>query len=176
MAALIGTRKHAIEAIEVNEEYEQTSAEKTGWMLLGGGSMRNAWLHIGTNVVYKVETWRNEGMDNATEAKRAAALRVLAWTNVRIPLTSLFKVESQEVLAMERIIGTLGTHSNKGSNAEHRREMLERGRLSDMHGDNFMFEDSSGKLVPVDMGSHRRKSHAEADHRVLRAGDGSCGW
>lgn len=166
---LIGTRAHAEQAVSLRGE----ASLPDEWQSLGGGSMRYVYLHKPTGVVYKIESWGMRGYGNSSEVLQARRLRQEKWDHVRIPKVSSFKVGRQSVVAMEYVDGVMGSESDPSFNKPAREEMYHKGRLEDMHGHNFLFENSTGKLVPVDIASPRVK-HGRQDSRVLTCGNGSA--
>lgn len=166
----VGNRKHAQFIAE--NGYDMTDNDE--WRYLSGGSMRFVFLHKPTGVVYKMESdsWGERGYGNAHEVNIARQLRKERWHHVRIPKVSLYNINGTKVIAMEYIEGSLGKDIARGDMMEAREEMYSKGRLADMHGENFKFEETTGKLVPIDMASPRVK-HGKQDMRVLKCGDGS---
>ena len=158
MPALIGNRAHAAEAVENYNALLDGFDSATGeWSCIGSGCFREAWLHMASDVVYKIEIDDSEpDYGNRAEWRNARALRRMLWENVYIPLTSLYVLPSgAEVIAMEHIDGTLG--KSQGSNSYYSKGYLELSRkagFSDMHGANFKIN-SKGKIVPIDMASER---------------------
>ena len=174
MAALIGTRHNAQRAVDIVNGVLNRGRD---WEYLTGGSIRSVLLHKPTNVVYKVEAdepWA-EGYNNADEIRNARALRRKSWVHVRIPATSGFTIDGRTVVAMEYVEGDLGRDVERTHNKPARQEIFDKGKLHDLHGDNFKFEHSTGKLVPIDLGCPRGPSNfdSEPDRRVLSCGDGS---
>lgn len=166
--ALIGTRAHAKIALSLG-----SGNTPEGWERLGIGGMRCVYRHIPTNVVYKVERCAEPAFGNVTEARQAQRLRRIKWNNVRIPLTSLFSVNGTPVVAMEYVEGTQGTNSPKRYRMEARQEMFDKGKMADMHGLNFVF-DENDNLVPIDLGSPTGgRDEYDPDGRVLTCGNGS---
>lgn len=180
MAARIGNRKNAETALAF---FEHTATPDKDWQRLSGGSYRACYLHKPTGVVYKVEDeYAGDTMGNRRELNNARLLRRMEWQGVRIPMTSGFNVKGESgdnlVLAMEYIEGKMGKDVKRSSYPAARRELYDRAGFSDMHGENFIFEKGSRKLVPIDLGSmllalgHGKAWHSR-DDRVLRCGDGS---
>lgn len=173
MPAAIGNRNHAKAALghHYNGKYK-------GWRRLGNGASRVAWLHIETDVVYKVQSWGNS-RDNETEYKNARECRKLQWERVRIPKMSIFRFPPKDkrrktkeaVIAMEHVKGRMGESIPKTHYVAARKELFEKGGFGDMHGLNFKVE---GRLfVPIDMGSDRfGKGWRSPDDRVLTCGGG----
>lgn len=179
MALAGATLELAIEAYAVVEEYRENWEMPEGWSMVGSGSFRTAVMHDETGIVYKVEDWRDDpDYSNRGEYETAEELRQIAWERVRIPDVVLFDTEHGDVLAMEYVSGTMGTASPSSEFREARKEMFEKGRLVDMHGDNFLFDDD-GYLVPVDLASPiadpDERPWEQPDASVLTCGDGMVG-
>jgi hypothetical protein len=174
----IGSHITASRAVEAYDFYMNVGCIPDGWSVLGQGSFRIALLHEPSGVVYKVENgYGDDGHNNIGEWATARLLRKMVWERVRIPATTLYQTTRGKVLAMESVVGVMGSASSPAMHSAARKEMFEKGQLADMHGENFIF-DTDGYLVPIDMGAER-VSHSDgwsyADDRVLTAGFGSVG-
>lgn len=165
---LIGSRTHALRAYEV----VQGLIEDNNFEHIGSGSMRDCLMHKETGVVYKVQTWECEDYTNDVELRNARTLRRRKFKHVRIPKTSGFTVNGALIIAMEMITGTLGTHADPKAAKAARKELFERCRFADMHGENFIIDENE-MIVPVDMGSPIHRSTIYADRRVLTCGNGN---
>jgi len=172
MAARIGTRRHAVEALELHNAC--LMADAPGWRQIGAGGFRNAYLHEPTRVVYKVGTATySQAHENPVEVRNARSLlRRCAnndqWINeyVRIPLTSGFDILGTLVVAMQFIEGTMGKDAKAPQEA---REALFSLKFGDMHGLNYIV-DAEGTLWPIDLASPRpgSRDYSGPDRRVLR--------
>ena len=170
---IIGNRKDAETALSLHRSSSWGSdAGGKDWTRIGSGSFRDCWLHKPTGVVYKIESNSYGGYTNASELRNARALKRESFMHVRIPKVSGFKIDRELVLAMEHVKGPLGSEVSTTEKPEARKELHEKCRFEDMHGANFIF-DEDGYIVPIDMGSTRRKSKEFADSRVLTCGGGS---
>lgn len=173
----IGSHRTANLAAEAYDFYVDVGNTPDGWEAIGEGSFRCALLHEASRVVYKIENdYGDEGYDNTGEWATARLLRKIVWERVRIPATTLYNTTRGPILAMEYVVGVMGSDSSPAMYAEARKEMFEKGQLVDMHGQNFIF-DENDYLVPVDMGAGRARNDgwSFADRRVLTAGDGLVG-
>lgn len=168
----IGTARHA-RAAYANAHGLTWDAD---FSLFGSGGMRTAMLHKPTNVVYKVESnYTEPEFGNRAEYRNAKLLSRIDWRNVYIPKVSLYTVEDSKVLAMEYIEGSTGRelaaviYADDEPQLAHlswpgRLEFHLRGRLADMHGENFKIDDK-GRFVPIDLGSSRYRT--EGDRRIF---------
>lgn len=185
--AHIGNRAHATfihnwyhDLNRSNMTYEERKSARVllrkapdGWLRLGNGSYRVVYLHIDTNVVYKVEVRLadGEGYDSATEVRHAQRLRRGSdngriASHLRIPVTSGFRIGEYMVVAMEAVRGAM-LDGYSGKHVKGRVQLLELGKFEDMHCYNYIVE-RGGVVVPIDMASPRvRDAVMNADSRVL---------
>lgn len=172
---LIGQRDHAEEALRMHNGESLRTTPIGHWGRFSSGSMRNVFHHIPTGVVYKVDSWMDEGYDNLSELRNARKLRRRTYKYVYIPKTSAFRITGAVVIAMEYIEGPMGRDVNRDDYLEARQELFERCRFADMHGDNFKFilDGAMPKIAPIDMGSELVGLDCDPDDRVLSCGDGS---
>lgn len=172
--AYIGTRAHARAATALMDDTKE-------WRSVGTGSYRNAWLHIPTNVVYKVGcsgAWGDAQYESPAEVRNAQRLwrqmnGAFPSAHVRIPRVSGYTVDDELVVAMEYVKGhmlTWGDLSEPGHLPETtRRGLWELYRIgfADMHNSNFLI-DEDGYVVPIDLASPCRKGCG--DTRTLPEG------
>lgn len=175
MAPLIGKKAHAEDALRLHNGEALRNTPMSHWDRFSSGSMRNVFHHIPSGVVYKVDSWMDEGYDNNSELRNAQRLRRRTFEYVYIPKTSAFRITGAIVLAMEYIAGPMGREVGRDEYPEARRELFEKCRFADMHGDNFKFilDGPIPKIAPIDMGSNLVPEDEAPDDRVLSCGDGS---
>lgn len=163
--ALVGSRKDAAFISEWFEQAQSWSNTPVGWTLLGSGSFRAVFLHIESDVAYKLDCagYEDPGYDSRQEVSVARRLRKRTFSKVRIPATSGYNIGGKFVVAMERVDGTMGGSSNPATFREGLLELFRIGFM-DMHEWNYMI-DSDGFVVPVDMASPISKR--QSDIRVL---------
>lgn len=154
----IGSRRMAKQAQEVHDHnYHNGNTGSEDWECVGGGSFRTVYLHKPTGVCYKVDTGYDQpGYGNTHEVRNAQRLLRRCknndqWLNefVRIPKVSGYSFSTGVVVAMEFIAGTIG---RKATTTEPARKALHSLKFSDMHGENFIV-DESGTIWPVDLAS-----------------------
>lgn len=171
--ARIGNRKDAKFILEWYREHGRNKDTPEGWKMLGSGSYRIAFLHVESDVVYKVDRWADtsDGYESNVEVRHARTLwrqsggTGILGTRFRVPKVSGFNFTGQVVVAMEAIRGVLmADHGDDTVCPEGRFELYQIGRFGDMHPYNF-FIDENGYAVPVDMASPRSSKHP--DLRVL---------
>lgn len=150
-------RDYVLEGGERDIYGEVTSAPK-GWVRLGSGCYRSAWLHEESNVVYKVEHWYSDGygQSNAGEAKN---LRRYYLTKLpegcRLPRFGYFELDGRGVVAMERFDKLLKYVSYYDdphgyyTRLTHLQEALR--DLWDLHGANLAIDEVNKLLVPIDL-------------------------
>lgn len=176
MASIIGNRKHAAQALEMRLSPEVGILD--GWKLQGTGAFRNAYLHIASGVVYKVDGCGGQwGYTNQSEKRNAKRLAQFAWEHVAIPLVSMFTFKeagrvkyslddmteegrhNAYVIAMEFIDGKLGREADGYQHPGYKEFQETVGWKStvnictDMHGANFIIRASDNKFVPIDLAS-----------------------
>lgn len=156
----IGSRSLARIILSVVQEHLIMSDE---WRQIGTGCFRYAFLHIPTNVVYKVgsnEWGESDGYGNEMEVKNAQRLWDLSSGDgyltgyLRIPLTSGFRFETGTVCAMEYITPS---ENPEEDSTQGRIDLFNIGRFRDMHFENFVVE-PGGVVVPIDMASPRTRT------------------
>lgn len=162
MAVAIGKRAHAQEIAEwfYDEEYPG-SLNTDIWKRLGSGCSRTAWLHVPTDVVYKVSDWDDPapGFGNRNELRQAKRLwkesdgRGRIGRYIKAPITSGFNVKGAAtspklILAMEHGRDTGDFPSQGGHRA------LYRLGFGDMHRGNYVVL-KGGRIMPIDMASPR---------------------
>lgn len=168
---LIGSRKVAKEIYDFIKSDKRLPPDK--WRSIGSGSFRSVYLHVPTQVVYKVDDYMyDQGYTNKRELHNARVLRKMSQDGFigkkcRIPKVSGYKFGDDIVLAMEHIKGEPGPNfvSSSKRAAEGRRTLHQVGRFEDMHEYNYLVE-KGAVVVPVDMGSPRVSLNF-ADTRVL---------
>lgn len=153
--AHIGNRQHARVILDWHNDNwgNEDGYSPDEWEIVGSGSFRTAYLHIPTNVVYKVEDGSWQGYGSAQELRVAQSLRKnRTFKKVRIPLTSGFRFHDGLVLAMEAVKGeSIGMFEDTRKARAGRLELFKVG-FEDMHPQNFFIE-PGGVVVPVDMAS-----------------------
>ena len=157
MITRIGSRADAARAHEVSRSED--------WMMdpdfeaIGSGASRVAWLHHPTNVIYKTaDRYWSQGM-NAAEVRRARTLAKIIENNGRVrnlraPKASLYNIDGNEVVAMERVIGEVLPYTDSERALRGRAELYLLGKFDDMHNENYLVEDGD-VVVPIDLGSTR---------------------
>lgn len=172
--AHIGSRKHAAEIRNLYAAYG-CNLESEDWKELGAGSFRVVFLHVPTNVVYKIscnEFSETSEYENMQEVRNARNLLRKCRNNdqwisayVRIPKVSAFTFGDEVVVAMQYIAGILGYSATLAKAA---RESLYSLSFADMHGYNYIV-DGDGTIWPVDMASPRpgHPRFTGADRRAL---------
>lgn len=172
--ANIGSKAHASEILNIRN-VGWTDHNSPNWDLLGSGYSRDAYLHIPTDVVYKVPSQDYFNDIQRREARNARALRKrlveAGITSIRVPEVSVFTVDGICILAMECVRGTMIPWiCPTDIAAAGRVALFHYGRFGDMHNENFII-DEGGKVVPVDMGSYRGwdkdGEYCGPDERVL---------
>lgn len=130
-----------------------------GWVRLGSGCYRSAWLHKESNVVYKVQhRYTNDyGQSNAGEARNLKRYYLTKLPKgCRLPRFRHFELDGRSVMAMERFDKLLKYVSYyddpKGYHARlaHLQEALR--DLWDLHGANLAIDEENELLVPIDLG------------------------
>lgn len=167
---IIGNASTARIALDIHNGFHNS-----GWEKVGQGAFRTCWLHVASNVVYKVQhaDWSADHT-NAVELRNARNLlrRCMSndqWINphVRIPLTSGFHVGrcKELVVAMQYVKGRSGMDTYVSNSA---RQALFSLSFGDMHPFNYIV-DADGTVWPVDMGSPRpgHPKFEQADRRCL---------
>jgi hypothetical protein len=163
MAAVIGNARHAK---QIHDFYmsggRDRDLDQSVWKPIGSGGQRRAYLHIPTNVVYKIQytdSWESMGYCSESELFNARKLRAKVRKNdgwwgayVRIPKVSGFRVripsgEKALVIGMEYVEGKSGYD---GYSREAGRELSET-RIPDLHYKNVIV-DKDGSVWPIDMG------------------------
>jgi len=130
-----------------------------GWRLIGSGCYRNAYLHVESGVVYKVDqSYGYGGQGNNTEAR---ALRNYFYNKkmpagCRLPRFRFLELDGKGVIAMEKFDKLLKDFSIYGNGAEYydRRDALQRALRDtyDLHAANLAVDEVNQLLVPIDLG------------------------
>lgn len=174
--SLVGNRKHA--RLVLDDRSPELNDDRV-WEVMVEGSIRNVWLHVPTQVIYKTEIYKDEGWDNRTELRNVRALARMNLQHVRVPKTTGYHFDDNLVIAMEYVDGPSGTEVEPSDAYAARQELFARGCFADMHGHNFKVLNEI--IVPIDLASPRvvpgspfRRSHF-VDDRVLTAGNGHYG-
>lgn len=157
--ALIGNRSHARQALDLDG---WAARESTEWTSIGSGSIRSAFLHIATGVIYKTEhSAYGDQYDNAFEVRRFQRLaKKFPDLNVgmfcRLPKTSGFNIDGRIVVAMEYVKGIKASYINPDHDhyvgVSYGLWELESLCFEDMHYGNYLV-DEQGYVVPIDLGS-----------------------
>jgi len=129
-----------------------------GWEYIGRGSFRSVWFSP-SGVAYKVShrvTIRNRQSVEEV-ANLASAWEKEVPEGCRLPKFDKFHIDDELVVAIERIVGdTLYEFVREGNDEsdyyERMRDCERRYRLIDLHDENVIIEESTGLLVPVDLG------------------------
>ncbi len=167
--ALIGTRTLAAQILL---HRRNGGGDLDGWKVAGGGGFRTAYLHLATQVIYKVQGCSDPTDEYGShyEVRHAQTLyrrsnNGILGTRVRIPKTSGFTIGDDYVVAMEYIQGRQLGWGPSTEAAEGRWELFTLCGFHDMHQGNYVVE-PSGHVVPIDMGSPRKRT-GEADTRLV---------
>lgn len=142
----IGTIEHATAVVEHHAALSERHSDE--FRYLGSGCYRSAYLHIATNVVYKVG---DEHYMQEQEVEAAQGLRKFIWQAVYVPKTELFKVTRFDwVVAMEFIEAPLAVESGGSYESACHEEWRRKGGSNDMHRKNWLH--LNGIMIPIDMG------------------------
>jgi hypothetical protein len=138
----------------------QSAETPPGFLLIGSGCARVAYLHKKTNVVYKVEKRYNSGRLQSNEAEynylRSQILRK-APKGIRFPRYSLHRLDGRCVSALEYLpllLRDFDVNTEEGSRYWDLRYRLVDflPDLFDLHGQNIAVDADSGQIVPIDLG------------------------
>lgn len=153
----IGTLENATAAVRHHDGRRVDRSDTDEWKYLGCGAFRYVYLHIPTQVVYKVARWNPEISD--TEVATAKRLRKMVWQAVYIPDADKHVVPegdgAHHVVAMEYIAAPLafehfGGDWEAGLAYPARKEFMRKAEVWDMHMKNWLILD--GVMIPIDMG------------------------
>lgn len=173
MTATLGSRAHAAQAMMLRSDHNVVP-ETMGFEKVGSGAFRNAYLHVESDVVYKVDGMgRQWEYTNRGEVRTARILAKMEWNRVRIPKVALFTFKGKGrdkwasdtdeaptgkwdvfIVAMEHIPGPIGRdvpNSWDHPGYTEFRDAVGWKRCGDMHGGNYKIHDDM--FVPIDLGS-----------------------
>lgn len=146
------------------EDGQHNNNSPEGWEYLGRGCYRAAYLHVASNVVYKVQ--HDYDYSYQTNAGEAAVLKHLFY-NVRMPKgcrLPRFKFFEQGgsggVLAMERfttLLEDIGSYTDPEGYYSRVRPLgnvlnhPDGRRVCDLHNENLAIDEERKLLVPIDL-------------------------
>lgn len=140
-----------------HHRWEERAPE--GWVRLGDGCYRAAYLHVDENVVYKVEhKYGRGGQTNEGEFKQLCDIKFTKLPKgIHLPRYHLHKLDGRTVAAMEYVPKLLSSFSTyRGAGVSYwilRAALCETlPQLSDMHGDNIAVDEDTQEIIPIDLG------------------------
>lgn len=154
----VGTLELATAAVEHHDSTVMHNHSNDEWTYLGCGAFRFAYLHVPTQVVYKVARWNPEVSD--AEVAAVKRLRKMIWQGVYIPKADRHVVPSgageHYVVAMEYIDAPLAWVAlsedwEAGASYPGRVEFRVKSDIWDMHMKNWLLA-ANGVMIPIDMG------------------------
>lgn len=146
-------------SVLMSKHYREQEQTPDGWVRLGSGCYRVAYLNALEGIVYKVER-RYGSAYNQTNEGEFQQLRSMRLTTlpkgIRLPRYHLYSLDGRAVAAMEYLPKLLASFSRYGEGQTYwnlRGKLCETfPDLWDMHGDNIAVDENTKEIVPIDLG------------------------
>lgn len=138
----------------------QREAAPDGWVRLGGGCYRVAYLNALEGIVYKVERrYGTGGQTNEGEFQQLRSMRLTRLPRgIRFPRYHLYSLDGRTVAAMEylpKLLNDFNRYNGEGVTYWNLRSKLcdTFPDLWDMHGANIAVDENTKEIVPIDLGA-----------------------
>lgn len=137
-------------------EREQTP---DGWVRLGSGCYRVAYLNAIEGIVYKVEhRYGSGGQTNEGEFQNLCRMMLTRLPQgIRFPRYHLYSLDGRTVAAMEYLPKLLKSFSHYGEGQTYwslQHKLCDTfPHLWDMHGGNIAVDERTSEIVPIDLGA-----------------------